>query len=81
MLKVSPNSPEAHNNYQNTTSGVLSSQNHKQRQTMGGLFSKTIFVTVFLIHSWWKFLQNFLRNFINSTTKLWKMQKHEKQAF
>ena len=39
--KFSPDSLEAHDNCQTTTSGVLSSQNHKQLQTTGGLFSKT----------------------------------------
>ena len=41
FLKFSTVSLEAHDNCQTTTSGVLSSQNHKQVQTTGGLFSKT----------------------------------------
>ena len=39
--KVSPYSLVSHENHQTTTSGVLPSQNHKQLQTTGGLFSKT----------------------------------------
>ena len=39
--KFSPDSSEAHKNCQTTTSGVVSSQNHKQLQTTGSLFSKT----------------------------------------
>ena len=36
----------SNNNCQTPTSGVLSSQNHKQRQTTGGLFSNTFRASV-----------------------------------
>ena len=50
--KYFPDSLEVHDNCQTTTSGVFFSQNHKQLQTTGGLFSKTFRANVsFVIFS------------------------------
>ena len=54
--KFSPDSLEAHDNCQTTTSGVRSYQNHKLLQTTGGLFSKTFRVNVPFVSFFYVFL-------------------------